>query len=95
MGEIMTYQVTVTLRSGEKIKGITDEHPVIEEGIKGHLVTLHMVTDDDMDTLINMSDVTMVQCKREVDENESTLMKLTKSRIGYYNPIKRAWEGEQ
>ena len=95
MGEIMTYQVTVTLRSGEKIKGITDEHPVIEEGIKGHLVTLHMVTDDDMDTLINMSDVTMVQCKREVDESDPLLMKLTKSRIGYYNPIKRAWEGDE
>ena len=89
----MTYQVTVTLRSGEKIKGVTDEHPVIEEGIKGHLVTLHMVTDDDMDTLINMADVTMVQCKREIDENMTTLMKLTKSRIGYYNPIKREWEG--
>ena len=93
MGEIMTYQVTVTLRSGEKIKAVTDEHPVIEEGIKGHLVTLHMVTDDDMDTLINMADVTMVQCKREIDENMTTLMKLTKSRIGYYNPIKREWEG--
>ena len=61
----MTYQVTVTLRSGEKIKGVTDEHPVIEEGINGHLVTLHMVTDHDMDTLINMADVTMVQCKRD------------------------------
>ena len=89
----MTYQVTVTLRSGEKIKGVTDEHPVIEEGIKGHLVTLHMVTDDDMDTLINMADVTIVQCKREINENMTTLMKLTKSRIGYYNPIKREWEG--
>ena len=89
----MSYQVTVTLRSGEKIKSVTDEHPVLEEGIKGHLVTLHMVTDDDMDTIINMSDVTMVQCKRDVDENMSTLMKLTKSRIGYYNPIKREWEG--
>ena len=89
----MTYQVTVTLRSGEKIEGVTVEHPVLEEGIKGNLVTLHMFTDDDMDTLVNMSDVTMVQCRREVDENESTLMKLTKSTIGYYNPIKHTWEG--
>lgn len=89
----MSYQVTVTLRSGAVIKGVTDVHPVLEEGVKGHLVTLHMVTDDDMDTLVNMSDVTMVQCKMEIDENMTTLMKLTKSRIGYYNPIKREWEG--
>ena len=91
----MTYQVTVTLRSGEKIKGVTAEHPIIEEGMKGNLVTLHMVTDDDMDTLINMADVTVVQCKREIDENMTTLMKLTKSRIAYYNPIKREWEGNE
>ena len=89
----MTYQVTVTLRSGDKIKGITDRHPVLEEGMKGNLVTLHMITDDDMDTIINMADVTMVQCKAEVDENMTSLMKLTKSRIGYYNPAKRTWEG--
>ena len=95
MGEIMTYQVTVTLRSGSVIKGVTVEHPVLEEGMKGNLVTLHMFTDDDMDTLVNMADVTMVQCRREVDENESALMKSTKSRIGYYNPIKRAWEGDE
>lgn len=88
----MTYQVTVTLRSGAVIKGVTAEHPILEEGMKGNLVTLHMVTDDEFDTLVNMADVTMVQCKREVDENEPSLMKLTKSRIGYYNPIKREWE---
>ena len=88
----MTYQVTVTLRSGDKIKGVTVEHPVLEEDMKGNLVTLHMLTDDDLDTLVNMSDVTMVQCKRDVDENEPLLMKLIKSRIGYYNPIKREWE---
>ena len=91
----MTYQVTVTLRSGEKIKGVTVEHPVLEEGMKGNLVTLHMFTDDDMDTLVNMADVTMVQCKREIDENDSPLINLMKSRIGYYNPIKRKWEGEE
>ena len=89
----MTYQVTVTLRSGDKIEGVTDRHPVLEEGMKGNLVTLHMITDDDMDTIINMADVTMVQCKAEVDENMTSLMKLTKSRIGYYNPAKRTWEG--
>ena len=91
----MTYQVIVTLRSGSVIKGATAEHPILEEGMKGNLVTLHMVTDEDMDTLINMSDVTMVQCKREVDENDPLLMKLTKSRIGYYNPAKRTWEDGQ
>ncbi len=90
----MTFQVIVTLRSGSVIKGATAEHPILEEG-KGNLVTLHMVTDEDMDTLINMSDVTMVQCKREADENEPSLMKMTKSRIGYYNPIKRKWEGDE
>ena len=91
----MTYQVTVTLRSGAVIKGVTVEHPILEEGVKGNLVTLHMFTDDELDTLVNMADVTMVQCKREVDENEPLLMKLTKSRIGYYNPIKREWEGDE
>ena len=91
----MTYQVTITLRSGDKIKGVTVEHPVLEEGMNGNLVTLHMMTDGDMDTLVNMADVTMVQCKREVDENDPLLMKLTKSRIGYYNLIKRTWEGEE
>lgn len=91
----MTYQVTVTLRSGDKIKGLTVEHPVLEEGMKGNLVTLHMMTDDDLDTLVNMADVTMVQCKRDVDENEPSLKKLLQSRIGYYNPIKRKWEGEE
>ena len=91
----MTYQVTVTLRSGDKIKGVTVEHPILEEGMKGNLVTLHMFTDDELDTLVNMADVTMVQCKREVDEDEPLLMKLTKSRIGYYNPIKRTWEGDE
>ena len=90
----MTYQVTVTLRSGDKIKGVTVEHPVLEEGMKGNLVTLHMMTDEDLDTLVNMADVTMVQCKRDVDENEPSLMKLVQSRIGYYNPIKRKWEDE-
>lgn len=91
----MTYQVTVTLRSGDKIKGVTVEHPVLEEGMKGNLVSLHMMTDDGLDTIVNMADVTMVQCKREVDENESSLMKLIESRIGYYDPIKRAWEGDE
>ena len=91
----MTYQVIVTLRSGSVIKGVTVEHPVLEEGMKGNLVTLHMMTDDDMDTLVNMADVTMVQCKRDVDENEPSLIKLMKSRIGYYNPIKRKWEGDE
>ena len=89
----MTYQVTVTLRSGDVIKGVTVEHPALEEGLNGNLVTLHMFTDDDMDTLVNMADVTMVQCKREVDENEPLVMNSSKSRIGYYNPIKRKWEG--
>ena len=91
----MTYQVTVTLRSGNVIKGVTVEHPKLEEGMKGNLVTLHMFTDDDLDTLVNMADVTMVQCKREVNEDEPSLMKLTKSRIGYYNPIKRTWERDE
>ena len=91
----MNYQVTVTLRSGEKIKAVTNDHPSLEEGFKGHLVTLHMFTDDDMDTLVNMADVTMVQCKRGVNENDPLMMKLTKSRIGYYNPIKRTWEEEE
>ena len=89
----MIYQVTVTLRSGGKIKGVTDRHPVLEEGMKGVLVTLHMITDDNMDIIINMADVTMVQCKAEVDENDPLLMKLTKSRICYYNPAERTWEG--
>ena len=89
----MTYQVTITLRSGNVIKGVTDKHPTLEEGMKGNLVTLHMFTDDDLDTLVNMADVTMVQCKREEDENASPLMRLTKSGIGYYNPAKRTWEG--
>ena len=91
----MTYQVTVTLRSGNVIKGVTVEHPILEEGMKGNLVTLHMFTDDDLDTLVNMADVTMVQCKRDLDEDASPLMKLTKSRIGYYNPAKRTWEDGQ
>ena len=89
----MSYQVTVTLRSGDKIKGVTVEHPVLEEGMKGDLVTLHMFTDDGLDILVNMADVTMVQCKRDVDENEPLLMKLAKSRIGCYNPAKCTWEG--
>lgn len=88
----MTYQVTVTLRSGRVIKGISVEHPVLEEGMKGNLVTLHMMTDDNLDTLVNMADVTMVQCKREMNEDEHPLMKMTQSRIGYYNPAKRTWE---
>ena len=91
----MTYQVTVTLRSGDVIKGITVEHPTLEAGMKGNLVTLHMFTDEDLDTIVNMADVTMVQCKREEDEDTSPLMKLTKSRIGYYNPAKRTWEDRQ
>lgn len=91
----MTYQVTVTLRSGDKIKGVTVEHPVLEEGLNGNLVTLHMITDDDLDTLVNMTDVTMVQCKREVNEDAHPLMKMTQSRIGYYNPAKRKWEEEE
>ena len=48
----MTYHVTVTLRSGSKIEGTTDGHPVLQEGMKGNLVTLRMLTDDGMDTII-------------------------------------------
>ena len=33
--------------------------------------------------------------KREEDEDTSPLMKLTESRIGYYNPAKRTWEDRQ
>lgn len=60
----MSYQVTVTLRSGGVIKGITVKHPILEGVMKGNLVALHMITDEDLDTIVNMADVTMVQCKR-------------------------------
>ena len=70
----MTYQVRITFRSGMVIKGITDSHPVMEEGSNGRLVTLRLttkewkdsrhITTEDWDTIVNMDDVTMVQCRK-------------------------------
>ena len=70
----MTYQVRVTFRSGAVIKGITDSHPVTEEGSNGQLVTLRLTTKEwkdsrhiateEWDTIVNMADVTMVQCRK-------------------------------
>ena len=71
----MTYHVRVTFRSGAVIKGITDSHPVTEEvGSNGQLVTLRLMTKEwkdsrhiateEWDTIVNMADVTMVQCRK-------------------------------
>lgn len=70
----MTYQVRITFRSGMVIRGITDDHPVMEEGSNGHLVTLRLTTKEwkdsrhiateEWDTIVNMDDVTMVQCRK-------------------------------
>ena len=70
----MTYQVRITFRSGMVIRGITDGHPVMEERSNGHLVTLRLttkewkdsrhITTEEWDTIVNMDDVTMVQCRK-------------------------------
>ena len=72
----MTYKVRVTLRSGAVIKGITDMHPSMEIGESGNVVTIRLITKEwkdsrhigvaveDWDTIVNMADVTMVQCRQ-------------------------------
>ncbi len=71
----MTYKVRITFRSGAVIKGTTDNHPVANElGSNGHLITLRLTTKEwkdnshyateEWDTIVNMDDVTMVQCKK-------------------------------
>lgn len=70
----MTYQVRVTFRSGMVIKGTTEGHPVTETGNSGQLVTLRLTTKEwkdnkhiateEWDTIVNMDDVTMVQCRK-------------------------------
>lgn len=75
----MTFHVRITLRSGDVIKGITDMHPRMEIGESGNVVTIRLITKEwkdsrhigvaveDWDTIVNMADVTMVQC-RQVSE---------------------------
>ena len=70
----MTYKVRVTLRSGAVIKGITDMHPRMEIGESGNVVTIRLITKEwadsrhvaveEWDTIVNMADVTMVQCRQ-------------------------------
>lgn len=71
----MTYLVRVTFRSGAVIKGTSEDHPVAAElGNNGQLVTLRLTTKEwkdsrhvyteDWDTIVNMDDVTMVQCRK-------------------------------
>ena len=70
----MTYKVRVTFRSGAVIKGITDMHPRMEIGAAGDIVTIRLNTKEwtdsrhvaveEWDTIVNMADVTMVQCRQ-------------------------------
>lgn len=70
----MTYHVRVTFRSGAVIKGITDTHPRMEIGESGNVVTIRLTTKEwkdsrhiaveEWDTIVNMADVTMVQCRQ-------------------------------
>ena len=72
----MTFHVRITLRSGDVIKGITDTHPRMEIGESGNVVTIRLITKEwkdsrhigvaveDWDTIVNMADVTMVQCRQ-------------------------------
>ena len=70
----MTYKVRVTFRSGAVIKGITDTHPRMEIGESGNVVTIRLITKEwkdgrhiaveEWDTIVNMADVTMVQCRQ-------------------------------
>ena len=70
----MTYNVRITFRSGMMIKGTTESHPVTEAGNSGHLVTLRLTTKEwkdskhiateEWDTIVNMDDVVMVQCRK-------------------------------
>lgn len=70
----MTYHVRVTFRSGAVIKGITGAHPRMEIGESGNVVTIRLITKEwkdsrhigveDWDTIVNMADVTMVQCRQ-------------------------------
>ena len=70
----MTFHVRITLRSGTMIKGITDMHPSMEIGTAGDIVTIRLNTKEwtdsrhvaveEWDTIVNMADVTMVQCRQ-------------------------------
>jgi len=70
----MTYKVRITFRSGAVIKGTTDTHPVMTAGNTGDVVTLRLTTKEwvdnshyateEWDTVVNMADVTMVQCRK-------------------------------
>ena len=70
----MTFHVRITLRSGAVIKGITDMHPRMEIGPAGDIVTIRPNTKEwadsrhvaveEWDTIVNMADVTMVQCRQ-------------------------------
>ena len=64
----MTFKVRITFRSGAVIKGITDMHPRMEIGTAGDIVTIRLNTkewtDEEWDTIVNMADVTMVQCRQ-------------------------------
>ena len=70
----MTFHVRVTFRSGAVIKGITDTHPRMEIGTAGEIVTIRLTTKEwtdsrhvaveEWDTIVNMADVVMVQCRQ-------------------------------
>ena len=70
----MTFHVRITFRSGAVIKGITDTHPRMEIGESGNVVTIRLITKEwkdsrhisveEWDTIVNMADVTMVQCRQ-------------------------------
>ena len=70
----MTFHVRIILRSGTVIKGITDMHPRMEIGTAGDIVTIRLNTKEwtdsrhvaveEWDTIVNMADVTMVQCRQ-------------------------------
>ena len=70
----MTFHVRITLRSGDVIKGITDMHPRMEVGTAGDIVTIRLITKEwkdsrhiaveEWDAIVNMADVTMVQCRQ-------------------------------
>ena len=70
----MTFKVRITFRSGAVIKGITDMHPRMEIGTAGDIFTIRLNTKEWADsrhvaveewyTIVNMADVTMVQCRQ-------------------------------
>ena len=73
----MTFKVRITFRSGAVIKGITYMHPRMEIGTAGNVVTIRLNTKEwadsrhvaieEWDTIVNMADVTMVQCRQATE----------------------------